>query len=318
MYGYGYSGYTNPYAMAGMGAAGVGQPVAQGQPAGAPSAYDYSQPLNTAAAAPAPNAADPATSAFDQARQAFRSNDYASALQLDQQALGQVPNDATMHEFLGLVLFAQGKFEQAASPLYAVLSVGPGWNWTTLIGNYDDANQYTEQIRGLETFVKANPTSAPAQFVLAYHYIAQGHGDAAAGRLKQVVALQPADTLSAQLLAKLQPATPGAAEPPALSQAPPFDASKLTGDWAGQGSQNSKVALSIKDGGAYTWNVTSPGKPAIVIAGAATVADGLLTLADKSSKMGPLTGQVAWRDDSHFNFKVMGAPPDDPGITFAR
>ena len=39
-----------------------------------------------------------------------------------------------------LVLFAQGKYEQAAAPLYSVLSVGPGWDWTTLIGNYSDAN----------------------------------------------------------------------------------------------------------------------------------------------------------------------------------
>ena len=197
MYGYGYAGYSNPYA-SGVVGTGVGQPGA--------SAYNYSQPLNTAAAPPEETAASQATTVFDQARDAFKSGDYSTALQRIQQALGPMPNDATMHEFLALVLFAQGTYDQAAAPLYAVLSIGPGWDWTTLISNYSDANLYTQQIRSLETFVKANPGSAQAHFVLAYHYITQGHGDAAAGQLKQVVALQPSDTLSAQLLAKLQPA----------------------------------------------------------------------------------------------------------------
>ncbi len=214
MYGYGYSAYGNPYA-GGMVGAGGGQLAAQGQPVGA-GGYDYSQPLNTAAAPPESTATDQATAVFNQARDAFKSNDYAAALQLDQQALGQMPNDATLHEFLALVFFAQGKYEQAAAPLYAILSVAPGWDWTTLIGNYADANLYTEQLRGLEAYVKANPKSAAARFVLAYHYITQGHGDAAAGQLKEVVALQPSDTLSAQLLAKLEPASTTAAAPQPL------------------------------------------------------------------------------------------------------
>lgn len=207
MYGYGYSNYANPYA-AGAAPADAGQPADPNQQAAAPAA-DYSQPLNTAAAAPEPTAADQATAVFDQARDAFRSNDYASALQLGQQAIGRMPNDATMHEFLALVYFAQGKYDQAAGPLYAVLSVGPGWDWTTLIGNYSDANLYTEQIRNLEAKVKADQTSAPSRFVLAYHYITQGHKDAAAKLLTEVVALEPNDALSAQLLSKLKPQSAG-------------------------------------------------------------------------------------------------------------
>ena len=186
-------------------APGGGQAGLYAQSAGGP-AYDYSQPINTQAAAPEQTTIDQVTAVFDQARDAFRSSDYPTALQLDQQALAQMPNDATMHEFLSLVLFAQGKYEPAAAPLYAVLTVGPGWDWTTLIGNYADANLYTTQLRALEAYVKANPKAAQARFVLAYHYITQGNGDAAADQLKEVVALQPNDTLSAQLLAKLQPA----------------------------------------------------------------------------------------------------------------
>ena len=317
MYGYGYSDYSNPYSVGG-GGTGAGQPDAQAQPAGAP-AFDYSQPINTASAAPEPTATDQATAVFDQARDAFKSNDYATALQLDQQALGKMPNDATIHEFLGLVLFAQGKYEQAAAPLYAVLSVGPGWDWTSLIGNYSDANLYTEQLRALEAYVKANPKSAQARFLLAYHYITQGHGEAAAGQLKDVVALQPNDTLSAQLLGKLQPAGTASVTPQAPPQTQPFDAVKLTGNWAAQGPRNAKVTLSIKDGGGFTWAVALPGKPPTTITGTSTVADDVLRLAaGQNSQAGALTGQVVWQDDAHFNFRAAGAPADDPGLKFAR
>ena len=44
---------------------------------------------------------------------------------------------------------------------------------------------------------------APARFVLAYHYLTQGHTEAAVAELEEVVKLQPADQLSAQLLTQL-------------------------------------------------------------------------------------------------------------------
>ena len=212
--------YMNPYAAGGPGVGGASgapaQPAnvpASNAPAANTAPIDYSQPLNTAAAPPAPApdapASDPGTSPAGQARQAFQTGDYLNALKLTNQALGQSPNDANLHQFLALDLFAQGNYEQAAAPLYAVLSAGPGWNWTTLIGNYSDADAYTQQLRGLEAFVKANPKSAKAQFVLAYQYICQGQGEAAIKPLKNVVSLQPNDKLSARLLAMLQP--PGGA-----------------------------------------------------------------------------------------------------------
>ena len=186
------------------------------QQAAAPG-YNYSQPISTTAAPPEPPVVDQATSAFDQAREAFKAGDYANALQLVQPALAQMPNDTTMHEFLALVLFAQGKYDQAAAPLYAVLSVGPGWDWTTLSGMYPDVETYTAQLRTLEAYVRANPNSAHARFVLAYQYLCQGHDANAIAQLKQVVKLQPGDTLSAQLVARSQPPAP---RPPARRAAP--------------------------------------------------------------------------------------------------
>ena len=227
-----------------------------------------------------------------------------------------MPNDATLHEFLSLVLFAQGKYEPAAAPLYAVLSVGPGWDWTTLIGNYADANLYTTQLRALEAYVKANPKAAQGRFVLAYHYITQGHGDAAVDQLKEVVASQPNDTLSAQLLGKLQPAAGTAAGSHVPTAIDAIRRSQADRPMDAQSPQNAKITLSIKDGGGFTWAFTIPGKPPTSITGTSTVAGDVLNLASKNSQVGPLTGQVAWQDDAHFVFKATGAPADDPGLKF--
>ena len=56
----------------------------------------------------------------------------------------------------------------------------------------------------------------------------------------------------------------------------------------------------------------------MTIAGTSTFADGVLTLADQGGQNGALTGNVAWQDADHFNFRLAGAPPTDPGLNFAR
>ena len=126
--------------------------------------------------------ADPAMALFDAGRASFKQGNYADALQQTDAALATLPNDTTLHEFRALCLFALGRYDEAAATLYAVLSVGPGWDWTTLIGLYPDVDVYTAQLRALEDYCNANPNSAPARFVLAYHYLTQGHTDAAVDR----------------------------------------------------------------------------------------------------------------------------------------
>ena len=199
LYDWGYSQYSNPYYT-------PSTVVVVQQPA-----YDYAQPLNPAAAPPAQTATDQANTLFDQARETFKGGNYASALTLVDQALQQLPNDPSLHEFRALILFSMGRFEEAATPLYAVLAVGPGWDWPTLIGLYPDVDTYTRQFRALETYVSQSPQSAAARFVLAYHYLTQGHADAAVTQLREASRLQPKDTVSAQLLRQLQPMPQGAA-----------------------------------------------------------------------------------------------------------
>jgi tetratricopeptide (TPR) repeat protein len=320
MYSWGYSGYSNPYSGSGGGSqpAAPQQAVDTSQQPAAP-AYNYSEPISTTAAPPEQSVTDQATAAFDQARGAFKAGAYDQALQSVQQALGLMPNDTTLHEFLALVLFAQGQYDQAAAPLYAVLSVGPGWDWTTLSGMYPDVDTYTKQLRALEAYLRANPQSAQGHFGLAYQYLCQGHVEDAVAQLKKVVEIQPGDTLSAQLIAQLRPSdatqpAPGAGAP-AIA---PAVAGKLVGNWAAAPAKDTKIALAIQEDGRFTWSATNPGKPPMSIAGNSTFSQGTLTLTDQNSQNGALVGQVAWQDDNHFTFRLPGAPQDDPGLKFAR
>ncbi len=310
-FGYGSSAYMNPYS------AGGGEQVAAIAPQnGNNGGYNYSQPLDTSAApldASPPD--DPSNSLIAQARQAFRGGDYATALQLTQQALGSMPNDITLHEFLGLIYFAQGNYEAAAAPLYAVLSVGPGWDWTTLISNYSDASVYTQQLRGLENFVKENPTSAPGQFVLSYHYITQGQGAAAVNHLKALVTLQPNDTVSAQLLSKLEPPAPSE---PAASPPPAMDPTQLTGVWTAKAPPDATITLTIADDSNFTWVFAPAGKPSTSIHGTYALADHVLTLSGKDAPGGPLVGQVALADNNSMSFKAVSSAANDPGLQFNK
>ncbi len=229
-----------------------------------------------------------------------------------------MPNDRSLHEFLALVYFAQGKYDQAAEPLYAVLTVGPGWDWTTLSGIYTNVDNCICQLRALEASVKANPDSAHAHFVLAYHYLAQGHVENAVGQLKSVVRIQPGDTLSAQIIAYYLPsdgAPPASAAP---SSGDTVVAGKLAGSWTAEPAKDAKITLVIQDGGAFRWVVSGAGKQPTTIAGASTLTEGVLTLAAKGTQDGALAGKVDWQDADHFTFRLVSAPPTDPGLKFAR
>ncbi len=193
--GWGYGGsYINPYYAA------PSTVVAQQPAAVAASPYNYSVALDPQAAPPPQTDADAAVAVFDSARDAFKAGDYPSALRLTDQALARLPNDPALHEFRALVLFAMRQYDQAATSLYAVLSVGPGWDWTTMAGLYPSVDAYTAQLRALEAYTREQPRSAPAHFVLAYHYLTQGYTEPAVAQLRAVAALQPNDPLTPQLI----------------------------------------------------------------------------------------------------------------------
>ena len=117
-----------------------------------PTAYDYSQPINTQSPPPQPGVIDQVARRSNQPAMRSRRANYNQALELADQAIRQTPNEAALHEFRGLVLFALRRYDEAAAALYAVLAVGPGWDWPTLIWLYPDVSVYTGQLRALESY----------------------------------------------------------------------------------------------------------------------------------------------------------------------
>jgi tetratricopeptide (TPR) repeat protein len=306
LYGYGYSPYYNPYYYS--------------SPTVAVVPYDYSQPINTVSPAPSEALTDEALSLFDSARGAFKQGNYEQALQQANQALEKTPNDTALHEFRALCLFALGRYDEAASTLYAVLSVGPGWDWTTLIGLYSSRDEYTTQLRALESYCREHPQSATARFVLAYQYLTEGYPDAAATTLRKIVELKPNDTLAAKLLEQLEAAEKSkSGEAPAPAPVPTNTAvpegASISGTWKADPTPDTSVALTIEPGGPFTWEVTQKGQ-AQKFAGTSTFGGGVLTLAQDNGTV--LVGRVSWSDPTHMTFRLVGEGPSDPGLSFSK
>jgi tetratricopeptide (TPR) repeat protein len=210
------SNYANPYSAAATAA----------QPGSASGVYDYSQPINVNAAPSDPNAADSSEQVFSAAREAFKAGDYQRALDLTDQVIKSTPNAPVVHEFRALCLFALKRYDDAASAAYAVLSAGPCWSWSTMVGLYPDVDTYTSQLRALEASIRSNLNATPPRFLLAYQYLVQGNNDAAGMEFAEVAKNEPKDQLSASFAKALAKAKGPAAAPstgtgPALTRAQP-------------------------------------------------------------------------------------------------
>ena len=189
-----------------------------------------------------------------------------------------------------------------------------------MAGLYPDIEVYTGQLRKLEAFVTANPTSTAGRFVLAYHYLTQGNIDAAVGQLKEVVALSPQDTLSAQLIKQFSPpaASPdtqaaATAPPPSTT---PAKQGNLAGNWTAHPAGDTKIDLRIGDDETFTWKVAAKGKPR-QLTGKWSITNNLLTLAQEGDA-GALVGRVTWQADDKWTFRVIGTGPEDQGLVFTH
>jgi tetratricopeptide (TPR) repeat protein len=317
-YAFGMGGYSNPYYDEGGGGGyDYSQPVETYQPAA------ESQPAATtdatAAATPtAPGVSPEGMSLFDQSRAAFATADYKKALDLINQTVKLMPNDAVVHEFRSLVLFALQNYRESAAAAYAVLSAGPGWDWTTLSGLYGNVADYTTQLRALEAFVKANPNSSDGHFLLAYHYLTTGHADAAQAELRKVDKLTPKDRLVTQLLAiSAKPAddVPNPKPQPPVEADQLVKAEQLVGVWTAPGSGGSKFQMTLDKDSAFSWKYTS-GKKSDEIKGVYAVEQNNLALEVDDGSV--LLAEIKLPANNQLKFKVIGGEANDPGLTFTK
>ncbi len=317
--GWGYgAGYYNPY---------YSEPVV----AAATVPYDYSQPVvvnNYASSnadagsdgtqAPAPAVAETtesqqATQLFDEGLAQFKSGNYRAALAKFDAALQKLPGDPVVHEVRALTLFALGEYKPAAAALNSFLSSAPGMDWTTMSGLYGDTADYQAQLRKLEQYCKANPQDASAFFVLAYQYLVIDSKDNAVKALQVVVKNQPTDSTAKRMLDALAPAPSSTPEPaPAGADAPDTD---LVGNWRATAGDTT-IDLAITEDSQFTWKATQAGKPVAELKGQLASTSDELVL--ESPDQGAMAGSVKSLGPDKWQFALSGAPPSDPGLSFAR
>lgn len=313
-YGFGMWGYSNPYASSGGGGS-----------------YDYSEPLvqySEPAAATDPNAATATTQpaptdegmvAFEEARTAFYGGDYPTALTKLDTTLKTMPHDTVVHEFRSLVLFASKKYPDSAAAIYAVLSAGPGWDWTTMSSLYPGVAVYTEHLRALEDFSKANPKSADAHFLLGYHYQTASHAESALKQFKLAQDDLPDDKLIKQLITMTTPQdeskqTEAPPEPPAVSPEKVLKAEQFVGNWKSS-SQGATFQLDLTKDGNFTWTYTRDKQKQSVKGVFAVDQNNLALEVDDGSTM---VAEIDFANPSQFKFKMIGGDEEDPPLEFKK
>ena len=192
--------YVNPFL--------VSQAVVNAQPVTNISAqvYDYSQPIRMPASGHQETddelvRSEQSIRRFDDARELFRRGAYGRASDAIDEAIKLLPSDPTLHQLRGLILFARGRYQEAAAAIYSVLAISPGWDWETVSKLYDEPQRYSEQLDELQKYVTAHPDATDAQFLLAYHATVIGDLPAAESQLALVHTAKPDDRLIENLLA---------------------------------------------------------------------------------------------------------------------
>jgi tetratricopeptide (TPR) repeat protein len=343
-YGFGYYGYNNPYYLGGYGGyGGYSSPVY--------TYCNYNQPLisyttNASAQSDTDGAEAQSMALFDQARSSFQQGNYQDALNQIDKALAGMPKDAEMNEFRGLALFALGRYTESAEVLYSVLSVGPGWDWPTMIGLYPSIDAYTKQLRALEAYCRSNPDNAAAHFVLGYQYTTCGHKESAIRSFNKVMKLMPNDKVSAAMIkmlggtpdAQAAPTTPPAAGQPGVNATPTAPATpnaasvapeqkeipadqliskdNLIGTWTATGSDGTKFTLKMAADGSFVWTFTRDGNSQEA-KGVFAIDKNVLAL-EPDNDAGSMLGELTKKSDNEFHFSLIGAPAGDPGLDFKK
>lgn len=313
IYDTGYRTYYNPYPV---------RPVYQ---------VTYTEPITRVAvnSAPADDAAvaeitSKSESLIAESQTEFKQRNYLVALELADKAIAESPGDGALHEYRALILFALGKYGEAAGVLNPVLVSGPGWEWSTMIALYDAQETYTDQLQRLEAYTEEKPDAADTHFLLGYHYMVCGHLDLATPQFELAAKLMPSDSVSKELaeLTRNSAKSSGEAKPAEAeeeaedSPAPePVPLEKLTGVWISSRDAGSSITLTFKDDGKFTWSFVKDGKTTEFSGEFSINDEGLLVLDSEESQM---VARVALPQESEMKFVLAGGPPADPGLAFKK
>jgi hypothetical protein len=318
IYDTGYRSYHNPYPV---------RPVYVSRDV----QVTYTEPITQVAVRSAP--ADDAVveeitrkseSLIVESQTAFKQRNYLVALELADKAIAESPGDGALHEYRALILFALGKYGEAAGVLNPVLASGPGWDWATMIALYDAQQTYTDQLQRLEAYTEEKPDAADTHFLLGYHYMVCGHLDLATPQFDLAHKLMPSDSVSKELAELTRNSAkssdeeqPAEAEPEAeeTPEPEPVPLEKLTGTWVAARDAGSSITLSFMDDGKYTWSYMKDGKTTGFSGEYSINDDGQLVLDAEESQM---VASVELPQETELKFVLAGGPPADPGLTFKK
>jgi tetratricopeptide (TPR) repeat protein len=136
------------------------------------------------------------------ARDDFQHGDYNGAFQWALRANEAMPQ-ARIHALMGQILFAQGFYSGAAGEARAAVAMAPSIDWTTLYGFYDyKMPLFSAQFRALEDYVRQNPSSSDARFLLGYEHLILGQTDMAHAQMSIAAVLEPVDVVPTSMLAR--------------------------------------------------------------------------------------------------------------------
>lgn len=268
-------------------------------------------------------AASRAADALERSRSAFRDQDYLTAMTTVDEAISYQPGDAALHEYRALVLFALGKYHDAAGVLHPLLASGPGWDRATMTGLYGSEDSYLAQLGKLEQYVAATPDQPAPRFLLGYHYLVGGELNRAATEFDEVMRLRPDDSISRQLrdLARssVKSATEGSIPPPPAAGDTAVAApstQQLVGTWRSNRAENGTVTLSLREDAGFTWSFKKDETAPTEMSGTWEINDrGLLVLSTDNAQM---VGEVKVSPEEKMTFILAGGPEGDPGLTFDR
>ena len=267
-----------------------------------------------------------ATTVFDSAREAFKDGDYTRALELVDQSLKTTPNDATLHEFRALCLFALNRYDEAAARALCRVVGRPGLG-------LDDADQPLRRSRNVYA-------AAPGPRALLLGASPVGGGPVRAGLplldpgarrsggpavQDTCSTLQPKDQLTAQLIHQIQhtearirdrqqPGPPSAATTPAVaaSTASTQPAGTLDGTWTAQPSPDTTITVTFVDKGHFTWKVSRKGKDQ-QFNGTSSYENGILTLVQEQNN-NAMVGNVIWKDPNALDVQGRRRWAHRPGL----
>lgn len=310
-YWWGYQPYNNVYYTGGTTVVNYNTPVLAQPPYNASTGSSSS--TNNGQTPLPPGVSQKGMFAFNAAQKQFKEGNYKQALAAINLTLTEIPRDAVANEFRALVLFALGDYKHSAETLYAVLSVGPGWDWTTLSGLYGNVNDYTKQLRALESYVDSNPNDPAGHFVLGYQYLTCGYKDAAIKQYQQALKLNPKDTVSADMLKMLGATKPPKYTPPSNKKPPTVPLASLVGNWTATRGDSS-FAMNLTKDKNFTWTYTKDGKKTQVKGVFAVDGDSIAMEPDAG---GVMVATIKLQQPDELSFKMAG-DEKTPGLTFKK